>query len=152
MFVIFFALWIVFNGRITAEIVILGLIISAAIYGFVCKYMDFSPSKEIRILKKMPYILLYFYHLVKEIVKANFATMRFITSSSYINEPVLIQFETSLKTEGARFMLANAITLTPGTITVSVEDNFFTVHCLDKTMAEGIDSSVFVKLLEKIEE
>ena len=49
------------------------------------------------------------------------------------------------------FRSANSITLTPGTITVSLTDNEYTVHCLDKELAEGISSSVFVKLLTKLE-
>ena len=48
-------------------------------------------------------------------------------------------------------ILANSITLTPGTITVSLEGNDFYVHCLDKEFAEGIDSSAFVELLQKME-
>ncbi len=60
-------------------------------------------------------------------------------------------FNIPFKTDTARFLLANSITLTPGTITVAVEGDKFIVHCLDKTLAEGIESSVFVKLLKKIE-
>lgn len=66
-------------------------------------------------------------------------------------EPALIEFETHFKNDTSRFLLANSITLTPGTITVAVEGDRFIVHCLDRTLAEGIESSVFVKLLEKIE-
>ena len=48
-------------------------------------------------------------------------------------------------------MLANSITLTPGTITVSLEDDTLLVHCLDKTLSEGMEDSEFVKMLEKLE-
>ena len=66
-------------------------------------------------------------------------------------EPVIVKFRTKLRTEGARVMLANSITLTPGTITVSLEGDELTVHCLDVSLAEGMEDSAFVKLLEKIE-
>lgn len=151
MYVIFFLLWIIFNGRITLEIVIFGLVISAALYWFICKFMDFSPKREIRYLKKSGYLLQYLYHLVKEIILANFATMKLICSAGRVVEPALVEFETHFKNDTSRFLLANSITLTPGTITVGVEGDKFIVHCLDKTLAEGIASSVFVKLLEKIE-
>ncbi len=151
MYVILFLLWIIFNGRITTEIVIFGLVISAAVYWFICKFMDFSPRKEIGYLKKGGYLLQYLYHLVKEIIIANFATMKLICSAGRVVEPVLIEFETHFKSDTSRFLLANSITLTPGTITVAVEGDKFIVHCLDKTLAEGIESSVFVRLLEKIE-
>ena len=151
MFVIFFLLWIIFNGRITMEIVIFGLVISAAVYWFSCKFMDFSPRREMEYLKKGGYLLQYLYHLVKEIIIANFATMKLICSAGRVVEPALIEFETHFKNDTSRFLLANSITLTPGTITVAVDGNKFIVHCLDKTLADGIETSVFVRLLEKIE-
>ena len=60
-------------------------------------------------------------------------------------------FNTDLKTGLAKVLLANSITLTPGTITVSVEDNRFCVHCLDRELAEGLEDSAFVELLKEIE-
>lgn len=151
MFFIFFLLWIIFNGRITPEITIFGLVISAAIYWFVCRFMDFSPKTELMYLKKSGLIIQYLCCLVSEIVLANFATMSLICSSRRVVEPVLVEFDTHFKTDAARFMLANSITLTPGTITVAVDGGRFTVHCLDKSMAGGMESSVFVELLKKIE-
>ena len=74
-----------------------------------------------------------------------------IYSAKYELEPAVVHFRTDLQTTFARVLLANSITLTPGTITVSLEDDLYTVHCLDKQLAQGIDSSVFVKLLERIE-
>lgn len=151
MFVLFFLLWIIFNGRITMEIVLFGLAVSAALYWFICKFMEFGPRKEWAYLKKSGYLIQYLYYLIKEIIKANFETIRLICSAGRVVEPVLVEFEVHFKTDTSRFLLANSITLTPGTITVAVEGDKFIVHCLDQTLAEGISSSVFVKLLEKIE-
>lgn len=75
-----------------------------------------------------------------------------IYSSEYELEPAVVHFKTDLRTTFARVLLANSITLTPGTITVSLTENEYTVHCLDKELAEGIDSSIFVRLLAKLEE
>lgn len=151
MYLLFFILWIIFNGRITLEITIFGLIISAVMYGFICKFMDYSVQKEMKILKRSNYMIQYIGCLIIEIVKANFATMKLLLSSNYVAEPAIIHFSTNLKTNMGRCLLANSITLTPGTITVDIEGNTFIVHCLDKTFAEGIEDSVFVKLLEKMD-
>lgn len=151
MYVLFFLLWIIFNGRVTTEIVIFGIVISAAVYWFSCKFMDFSPKRELMYLKKGGYLLQYLYHLIKEIILANFATMKLVCSSSRIVEPVIIEFEMHLKNDTSKFLLANSITLTPGTITIAVDGDKFIVHCLDRTLAEGIEDSVFVRLLKKIE-
>ena len=66
-------------------------------------------------------------------------------------EPVLVTFRTNLKTETARVILANSITLTPGTITVSIDEDELVVHCLDKSLAEGIEDPVFEQRLKEFE-
>ena len=89
--------------------------------------------------------------LIWEIIKANVMTIRMIFTQKYEREPVLVTFKTKIKTPFLRVLLANSITLTPGTITVSLDEEEFTVHALDKDFADGIEDSVFVKLLEKAE-
>lgn len=151
MYILFFLLWIIFNGRITLEITIFGLLISAVIYLFICKFMEFSPKAELIYIKKLPYLIQYLFLLIKEIAFANVAAIKLVLSSKQVIEPCIVEFDTDLKSEISKFMLANSITLTPGTITVSVEGNHFMVHCLDKSMSEGMEDSSFVRLLRKIE-
>lgn len=151
MYIIFFLMWVIFNGRITLEIIIFGLIIAGLMYAFICKFMDYSVKKDLIFLRKSLAALQYLGVLLKEILKANLATMRFILFSPSKIEPVLVHFKADLKTKTARVILANSITLTPGTITVSLENDEYVVHCLDKSMAEGLENSIFVKLLQKME-
>ncbi|MBO5055818.1 MAG: Na+/H+ antiporter subunit E [Lachnospiraceae bacterium] len=151
MYIIFFLIWVIFNGQFTLEIAAFGVVIAGVIYAFICKFMNYSPKTDILIAKKLIYILQYAFILVKEIIKANYAVIKMITSSRYEIEPAVVRFKADLKTNSARVMLANSITLTPGTITVSLEGDEYVVHCLDKGLAEGINSSVFVDLLKKLE-
>lgn len=152
MLILFFLLWIIFNGRITTEIVIFGVLISALVYAFICKFMDYDIQKEIRCYRKLEFLLNYIWVLVKEIVKANLIVIHMILTERERIEPVIVKFKTNLKSESARVLLANSITLTPGTFTISLEKDEYLVHCLDRSLAEGIEDSVFVKLLEKAEE
>ncbi|MCD7738448.1 MAG: Na+/H+ antiporter subunit E [Lachnospiraceae bacterium] len=151
MYILFFIMWILFNGSITLEIVAFGLVIAAVIYWFVCKFMDFSVRKDIMIIRQSFRMIEYLGVLAWEILKASVVLCGIILNLYQKPEPVLVTFHADLKTEMARAVLANSITLTPGTITVNLEENEFTVHCLDKSMARGLDSSVFVRLLEKME-
>lgn len=152
MFFFLFALWIVFNGRVTAETVLLGLLFAAAIFTFACRFLDYSLAKEKKIFILAPLLLRYLGVLIVEIVKSTFTACRFILSPSLPHDPLICKFRTPLKSEAALACLANSITLTPGTITISLDDGLFTVHCLDKSMAEGIADSRFVRLLQRIEE
>lgn len=151
MYFAFFFIWIIFNGQITLEIAIFGAVIAAAMYAFICKFMGYSVKRDLIVMKSIPGILHYVFVLIVEIVKANLAVCRMILSSKYEIEPALVTFRTHLKTKTARVALANSITLTPGTITVTLEDDEYTVHCLDKSLAEGMNTSIFVTLLERLE-
>ena len=99
MFLIFFFAWITFNGNITAEIVILGLIISAVVFAFCCKFMDYSLKKEKKAYKKIWILLKYFVVLIIEIVKANILVSRMILTTREEMEPIMVKFHTKLKSD-----------------------------------------------------
>lgn len=151
MLLLFFLVWLIFNGAVTTEIVIFGIVIAAVMFAFICKFMDYSIHKEIMLIKMSGFFVVYVYNLIIEILKANLAVIRLILSQNEVAVPKMISFRTTLKTKLARVLLANSITLTPGTITVSLHEDELIVHCLDESMAEGMEDSVFVKMLEKME-
>lgn len=151
MFLAFLLLWIIFNGKITLEILLIGLALSAVLFAFCCKFMNYSVSQDLRMYRLIPMACQYVIILIIEILKANRQVLYFITTPRYQVEPQIIHFTSRLKSEFARVVLANSITLTPGTITVNLEGNEFYVHCLDKEFAEGMEDSIFVELLEKME-
>jgi multicomponent Na+:H+ antiporter subunit E len=151
MYFLYFILWVIFNGSITLEICLFGIVIAAVIFAFTCKFMDYSIQKEIHVLKKFWKFLCYVVVLVIEIVKANLAVIHMILSEREELEPALVSFRADMKTDAGRAFLANAITLTPGTITVTLEGDEYTVHCLDESLAEGMDSSVLVQRISELE-
>lgn len=151
MFLLFLAVWLILNGKVTAEIFAIGVVISAALFYFMCRFMEYSLRRELLLFRLIPLFVRYFWVLVQEIVRANVCVLKIILSPELQPEPAFVYFETNLRTGLAKVMLANSITLTPGTITVSVEDNRFCVHCLDRELAEGMEESVFVELLEEME-
>ena len=71
MFLLFFAVWVVFNGRLTLEIALFGIVVAGAVFAFVCRFMDYSLRKELRFYKRMPAFFQYLYYLIKEIILAN---------------------------------------------------------------------------------
>jgi len=152
MFIALLLLWIIFNANFTVEILLFGIVISGAVCVFLSKFAGYSFKDEIRRLPVVPQLLVYIPVLVWEIIKANFAVVRMVYKGQKPLNPVFVHFKTGLRTEFARTLLANSITLTPGTITVSMHEDEFTVHCLDSSLAEGITTSCFVKRLERMEE
>ena len=90
--------------------------------------------------------------LIREIVKANLAIIPKILTVEEEMDPVIVKFRTSLKSDFTRMLLANSITLTPGTITVSLEEDEYTIHCLDASLTDGLEDSDIEKALKKLDE
>ena len=67
-------------------------------------------------------------------------------------KPVIVEFHTKIRSRIGRSLLANSITLTPGTITAGVEGDCIRIHCFDESLAKGIDATVFEKRILKLEE
>ncbi|MBO5373404.1 MAG: Na+/H+ antiporter subunit E [Lachnospiraceae bacterium] len=151
MYIVFLLLWILLNGQFTWEIFFFGIVIAGAMYAFICKFLDYSIETDILIVRKLPYILLYILVLIWEIIKANVGAIQLALSYRREIDPVIVKFKTDLKTDVAKVVLANSITLTPGTITVAMEDDELIVHALDVDLVKGIDDSVFVHMLRKME-
>ncbi len=150
MFIVLFALWIAFNGKITFEIIWIGLLICSALYWFMWKFLGYNVRNELKSVAKIPLFIAYFFLLIKEIFVANIAVLKIIHTKKEI-KPVLYTFKSHLKSENSNVMLSHSITLTPGTITVELKGNEFVIHCLDESFSQGLEDSGFVKLLEKIE-
>ena len=149
--IIFFLFFIILNGKITLEICIFGAVITAAVSAFAWKYLGYSPRRELQGLKLIGNFLVYACIVVREIFKANFEVIGLIFNFGYKPKPVLVSFTTDLKSEYARVALANSITLTPGTITVGLDGNRYTVHCLDERFVCDFNENCFVRYLRKIE-
>lgn len=156
MILLLFVLWLVLNGRFTADagmlqIVIVGIIVSGLAYWFARKVLGYTLKAELRMLKKAPILIAYFFLLIKEIIVANFQMIKIVTSKKAEIHPVMVKIKIPLKTNFARVLLANSITLTPGTITAELEGDEFTIHCVDTAFSEDMENSSFVRMLERLE-
>ena len=150
MFIICLLLWILFNGKITLEIVVFGMAVSAVCHALSCALLGFSYEKDKAFVKKLPGIFKLLGTLICEVVKANIAVIRMVYSKKQ-PRPEFTSFDAPLETTGARVALADCITLTPGTITGQLNGGHYTVHCLDESMAGGMDDSCFVHRLKELE-
>ena len=153
MFFLFLIMWVILNGKVTPEVLITGIVVGAPVFLFFCFAMKYSMKKEWETIRHLPWFLKYVFVLIREIIKANFAVSKLILSSKLEPEPVLVGFRLPLKKDAHKVLLANSITITPGTITADIQDgDTYGVHALDREYAEGLDSSVFVSMIRELEE
>lgn len=151
MFFLFFLAFIALCSNVSLQIVAVGAVLAVLLYWFAYRYLGYRVKNELRLLRKAPRLIAYIFVLLYEITAANLTVMRMILSPRFHPSPLLVTFTVPLHSDYARTILANSITLTPGTITVRVEGDTYTVHCLDESLAAGMEDSVFVKLLQKME-
>ncbi len=151
MYILFYLFWIILNGRITVEIAVTGLFVAGLLYLFMCKFLGWNVQKDIYSLKFIIFMINYLCVLIVEIVKSALATIAIIFNEKVEKQPVVVSFDVDIKSPVLRVLLANSITLTPGTITVNLEGKRFTVHALDESFADGIEDSVFVKMIKDME-
>ena len=151
MFFVYYGLWLLLNGRASGDVLLVGLPVCALVYLFTWKIVGLTPKREWGMLRRVPALAGYCACLVGEIVKANLQVLRLVFSLREEVEPQLVPVRTQLREEGLRVLLANSITLTPGTITVQMEDDRLLVHALDTSTAEGIEDTVFERKLREME-
>ena len=151
MFVILLALWLVFAGSLTVTNLILGVLVSGLITLLSTKYMGYNTKRFYRGFSKADEIAVYIAYLLKEIVRENFAVLRFIYRKGQ-PKPTLVRFNGGVQHESLRVLVANSITLTPGTYTVKLEGDEYAVHALDADFQVDIEYSAFFKMAQKVEE
>lgn len=151
MFILFFAVWILLNGRFTLETALFGVVISLLLYLFCCRFMHYSLARDLETAKRLPRLISLFFVLVWEIMKAGFALLPYIYGGKK-PDPAVVRFKTNIQSDTGRVFLANCITMTPGTITGSLKESEYLVHCLDRSMGQGLEDGVFVKKILRWEE
>lgn len=153
MFLLIFAVWLILNGRVTLETVLFGLVISALLFAFSCLFLRHSVKRDIELMRKSLGLIKLIFVLFAEIVKSNLAVLPYIYHKDKKPEPIVARFTVERpRTDTGKVLLANCITMTPGTITGSLKGSEYLVHCLDKSMAEGLADSVFTDVISEWED
>ena len=152
MFLMLLLFWLIFNGHVTLEIFLVGAVVSAAITFAWKKLFKTKKNAVLPSPKTLWQSVRYIGHLIVEIVECNLQVMRLILHPKEEIHPQLVTFRTKVKDENHRVILANSITLTPGTITVGLQDDILRVHGLDRSFLEGIEHCEMEERLEKMEE
>ena len=150
MIALFFIIWIILNGRVTPEIVLFGAVFAALMSLFAHKVLGYSWDSDKSFFRNFPLYLKYVVVLLIEIIKAAFSVMKIALSGNPKPDPIVIEFNSGLKKDAQNVLLANSITLTPGTYTLFQEGDHFVVHCLIREFAEGMEDSSFIQILKKM--
>ncbi len=138
VFITSLVIWLLLTGFSYSEL-LSGIIVSIAAALIFKKYhlIRFDALLLWRLLK---FVFVYLPIFVVEMVKANVDVAARVLNPKLPLNPGFVKVKSELKGEVSKLFLANSITLTPGTLTIDVDDQDFYVHWIDvKSLEEKED-------------
>lgn len=151
-FIIMLTFWVVMSGMFDGFHLTLGVISSLLVAQFSHSLLFFGRSRGSalgRILGLLGYLPWLFY----QIVLSSYDVAKIVLHPRMLEliDPQLIRFKTQLKTDLAKVTFAQSITLTPGTITVSIYEDEFTVYALTRAGAEALPGEMEQRVKQALE-
>jgi multicomponent Na+:H+ antiporter subunit E len=130
-----YALWLLLSG--IYEPLLLGFgVASVVLVVVIAQRMDLVDHEGVPMHLHLR-IVGYLIWLAKEIAKANIDVARLIIDPRLPISPCIIRVPATQKTDLGRVIHANSITLTPGTVSVELEEGEIIVHAISRQAAEG---------------
>ena len=149
-FLLCFCFWILLTWSFTVQELAAGAVVSLAAALLSARF--FIHEKAFWLLNPAKFCALFAYIFVflGELIKANIDVAKRCFGGCTDVNPGIVKVPVDLEGDYARAMLANSITLTPGTYTVLHEGDRFVVHCLRREYAEGMENSSFIRILRRL--
>lgn len=132
---VLFVLWVIFTAKTNWEHLLFGAVVAVmfSAFSFYLLRGRLDPKLNFHFAVRFtPFAVLLLY----EIVKANWDVLKRVLAPSFPISPQIVSFESYLQSDIAKTVLANSITLTPGTVTVEIEGSTFYIHCLSEDQVE----------------
>jgi len=153
LFISLLVVWILLAGTAKQEIIMgafISLVLTVIFFSKASFFSEFKLNP-----KAIFFLFIYIFVFAWELIKSNMdVAFRVIHPIIPIN-PGIVKVKTKLKSKLGRTILANSITLTPGTLTVDTNGEDYYIHWIDIT-SDDIDGatnaivSKFEKYLEVI--
>ncbi len=142
-FSVLFAFWVMLNNSLANDVLLVGaavaLVISLMFRNGLAILSEFraTPAAFVAAIR-------YPFFFLMELVKSNVQLAKVVLSPDLPLKPGIVKVRTVLKSRMGRLMLANSITLTPGTLTVDLQGEFLYVHwvTIDSPDIEAATASI----------
>ncbi len=150
-FVIMLAFWIVLSGMFDVFHFSLGVICCLLVAHFSSDLLFPEPGRPW--MRELVGLAIYFPWLVWEIILANLQVAYIILHPRMLEkiDPHLFRFKSKLTRPMAKVAMAQSITLTPGTITVNIHEDEFTIYALTSAAAESLPGEMEERIARALE-
>jgi multicomponent Na+:H+ antiporter subunit E len=139
LFIILMAAWMALTLSVNKQELFSGIIVSFILS--LTLYNSFQKIGFPRVtIKKVVFLCIYIIILFKEIIIANFDVAYRVIHPKLPIKPGIVIIKTELKQDLAKMILANSITLTPGTFTLDIDEDRLLIHWIN-VKTDNIDEA-----------
>lgn len=149
MFILLSAIWLANSGHYTGLLLTFGLL-SVIFVLWLSHRMDVvdHESQPIELTPRLPR---YYLWLFVKIIQGNIDVVKRIWSPASAISPCVRSFPLPQKSDMAKVIYANSITLTPGTIAINMTDDEVLVHSLTAEGLEEVEAGVMAQRVAALE-
>ncbi len=154
LFILSLIFWLLLTFKLTVPNIIVGSVASA-----ICAFFfgRFFITNVYKLLQPQRYFwfIVYLFVFIWECLKANLDVAYRVLHPAMPIRPGIVKVKTTLKSDLAKMLLANSITMTPGTISVDIIDDYLFIHWIyvrseDPEVYTGMITGAFEKYIKKI--
>lgn len=142
--VLLFVMWMVLTSNFKIANILVGLGVSFSIALLYSKLFTYKAFEFISPV----WFMVYLYILLKNLILSNIRISKRVLSRDMKLSPAIVAVKTNLESDWKKLLLANSITLTPGTLTLDIKDDILFIH--DIEYHEGTDKENITKEFEDI--
>ena len=124
-FILLFLVWIGLTNSLHYQELIVGFFVSLIIVYF------FTGDEKMSLIKEIKKYIKFTPLFIINLIKSNIEIAKIVLNPKLPINPAIIKLKLNTNNDFYKLLLANAITLTPGTITMEVKDNDIYIHILD---------------------
>jgi len=153
-FILGLVFWLLLTFRISVPNIIVGSVASLICTLLFARFYFDSVYKFLQPHRYF-WFTIYFFVFVWSCLKANLDVAYRVLHPAMPIKPGIVKVKTTLKSEFARTLLANSITMTPGTLTVDIIGDYFYIHWIyirseDPEVYTGLIFGSFEKYIKRI--
>ena len=150
-FIIMLIFWVIMSGMFDAFHFSLGVVCCLLIAYFSSDLL--FPEHGRPWVRELLGMVAYLPRLIWQVLLANFQVAYIILHPRMLDkiDPHLFRFKTKLTRPLAKVAMAQSITLTPGTITVNIHEDEFTVYALTSVAAESLPGEMEARIARALE-
>jgi multicomponent Na+:H+ antiporter subunit E len=154
LFILSLIFWLLLTFKVTVPNIVVGSVASLLCSLFFGRFFVKNVNKLLQPHRYFWFVV-YLFVFIWECIKANLDVAYRVLHPAMPIRPGIVKVKTELKSDMAKMLLANSITMTPGTITVDIIEDTLYIHWIyirseDPAVYTGMITGAFEKYIKRI--